>query len=194
MPLFNIALIGYGGFGKFLHHHWSQLENARVVAVADEDAQKMQGLSPEIRTYTDWRRLLEDKDIDLVAIVTVPNSHEMIASACMEAGKHVLIEKPLATTLSDAQKIVRTRDRTHAVAGIDFMMRFNPLIRELQQFTRLEMFGKLRRVDVENYAQDEQLPPEHWFWDRNISGGILVEHGVHFIDLVHFLSPARSWR
>ncbi|MBK6902926.1 MAG: Gfo/Idh/MocA family oxidoreductase [Saprospirales bacterium] len=191
MPLFNIALIGYGGFGKFLHHHWSQLENARVVAVADEDAQKMQGLSPEIRTYTDWRRLLEDKDIDLVAIVTVPNSHEMIASACMKAGKHVLIEKPLATTLSDAQKIVRTRDRTHAVAGIDFMMRFNPLIRELQQFTHLEMFGKLRRVDVENYAQDEQLPPEHWFWDRSISGGILVEHGVHFIDLVHFLSPAK---
>lgn len=191
MDTFNIAIIGYGGFGKFLHNHWRPLENVRVVAIADEMAGKMQGLDLAVRAYSDWRKLLDEKDIDLIAIVTVPDSHEMIAGACMEAGKHVLIEKPLATTLSDAQKIIQTRDRTGRAAGIDLIMRFNPLLRELQQLTQQGVFGKLRRVAVENYAQDEQLPPEHWFWDRERSGGILIEHGVHFIDLIHFLSPAK---
>jgi hypothetical protein len=108
----------------------------------------------------------------------------------MEAGKHVLIEKPLAINLADARKIIAVRDRTNSIAAIDFIMRFNPLLQAIQDLSWQNVFGILRRVDVENYAQDEQLPMTHWFWDREQSGGILIEHGVHFIDLVHFLAPA----
>lgn len=190
MRLYNIGIIGYGGFGKFLHNAWNQPGSVRVAAVADKMADAMHGLNG-VKTFTDWREMLLEKDIDVVAIVTEPATHETIATACMEAGKHVLIEKPLAITLSDAEKIRQTRDRTGAVAAIDFIMRFNPLLQALQGFTRQEIFGKLRRVDVENYAQDEQLPPAHWFWHPGRSGGILIEHAVHFIDLVHFFAPAK---
>ena len=190
MRIFNIGIIGYGGFGKFLHNAWNQPDNVRVVAVADKMADAMHDLNG-VKTFTDWRDMLLEKDMDAVAIVTEPATHEAIATACMEAGKHVLIEKPLAIALADAEKIMQTRDRTGTVAAIDFIMRFNPLLQEIQSFTRQEIFGKLRRVDVENYAQDEQLPPEHWFWHPERSGGILIEHAVHFIDLVHFFSPAK---
>jgi len=190
MRVFNIAIIGYGGFGKFLHQYWRQLDNVRVVAVADQNADKMHGLDA-VKTFTKWQDILHEKDVDLVAIVTEPASHEMIATACMEAGKHILIEKPLAITLSDAQKIIRVRDTTKTVAAIDFIMRFNPLLQEIQSLTQLGIFGKLRRVDVENYAQDQQLSPEHWFWDPDRSGGILIEHAVHFIDLVHYVYPTQ---
>jgi predicted dehydrogenase len=188
--LFHIGIIGFGGFGKFLFHHWSKLENVHIAAVADPVAQKLQDVG-SAKAFADWREMLREKDIDLVAVATVPNSHTAIATACMEAGKHVLIEKPLAVTLADARKIIRVRDNTKTVAGIDFIMRFNPLLQNLQRLTQQGVFGKLRRVDVENYAQDEQLPPEHWFWTPSLSGGILIEHAVHFIDLVHFLSPAK---
>ena len=190
MRVFNIGIIGYGGFGKFLHNAWKQLGNIKVIAVVDQDVDKMQSLHA-IKTFTKWQDILTEKDIDLIAIVTEPSSHKMIATACMEAGKHILIEKPLAITVSDAQKIIDFRDRTGIVAGIDFIMRFNPLLQEIQQLTQQEVFGKLRRVDVENYAQDQQLPSSHWFWDHSRSGGILIEHAVHFIDLVHFLYPAK---
>ena len=186
----NVGIIGYGGFGKYLHNAWKQLDQVHVMAVADQDVAKMQSLDG-VKTYTDWRDMLQNKDIELVAIVTEPSTHETIARACMEAGKHVLIEKPLAVTIADAEKIIQVRDRTGCVAGIDFIMRFNPLLKALREFTQQGVLGKLRRVDVENYAQDEQLPPEHWFWDRLRSGGILVEHAVHFIDLVHFISPSK---
>ncbi|MEI6412282.1 MAG: Gfo/Idh/MocA family oxidoreductase, partial [Bacteroidota bacterium] len=190
MRIFNIGIIGYGGFGKFLHNSWRSLENMRVVAIADKMADKTIGLSG-IKVFKDWRDLLLEKEIDLVAIVTEPATHVDIAIACMEAGKHVLIEKPLAIGLSDAEKIIRTRDQTGTVAAIDFIMRFNPMLQAIQSLTQQGVFGALRRVDVENYAQDEQLPPEHWFWDPKRSGGILTEHAVHFIDLIHFIYPAK---
>ncbi len=190
MKIYNIGIIGYGGFGQFLHRWWSRLEQVRIGAVADVVPEKTKGLT-DIKTCADWRDLLPEKDIDIIAIVTSPDTHMEIANACMEAGKHVLIEKPLATTLSDARKIMEVRDKTGRIAAVDFIMRFNPLVRELKHLSELGVFGKLRRVDVENYAQDESLGLEHWFWDTTRSGGILVEHGVHFIDLVHFLNPAK---
>jgi len=190
MKIANIGIIGYGGFGKFLHTHWDRLDKVRVTAVADERIETIQGLD-RVRTFSDWRKLLDEKDIDVIAIVTPPDTHKTIANACMEAGKHVLIEKPLSVTEADAKMIIETRDKTGTVAGIDLIMRFNPLLQAIKNFSRNGIFGKLRRVVVENYAQDEQLPPEHWFWNPKISGGILVEHGVHFIDLVHFFSPAK---
>ncbi len=190
MRVFNIGIIGYGGFGKFLHNAWKPLDNVRVVAIADKNAGALQ-VQPGVKPFADWLELLREKDIDAVAIVTEPATHEEIATACMEAGKHVLIEKPLAISLADAEKIIQTRDRLGTGAAIDFIMRFNPLLQSIQDFTQQGIFGKLRRVDVENYAQDEQLPPEHWFWNPERSGGILIEHAVHFIDLVHFFAPAK---
>ena len=68
------------------------------------------------------------------------------------------------------------------------MMRFNPIFEVLAGWRENRPFGKLNRVVVENYAQDEALPREHWFWDKSVSGGILVEHGVHFFDLINFIS------
>ncbi len=190
MRIFNIGIIGYGGFGKFLHHAWMPLKNVRVVAIADQNAERLP-TQEGINAFTDWRSLLQEKDIDAIAIVTEPSSHEAIATACMEAGKHVLIEKPLAISIEASERIRQARDRTGVVAAIDFIMRFNPLLQSIQSLTQQGVFGKLRRVDVENYAQDEQLPPEHWFWDPERSGGILIEHAVHFIDLVHFLFPSK---
>ncbi|MBK8491958.1 MAG: Gfo/Idh/MocA family oxidoreductase [Saprospirales bacterium] len=190
MKTFKIGIIGYGGFGAFLHQGWKQLPQVQVTAIAEEDASKLKGLDG-VKITSNWRDLLQDPDIDLIAIVTPPSTHETMAIACMEAGKHVFIEKPLTLTVQSAQKIMEVRDQTGMAVSTDFIMRFNPLIRELRRLTQEGVFGKLRRVDVENYAQDEQLPLDHWFWEPERSGGILIEHGIHFFDIVHFLSPSK---
>ena len=190
MKNFNIGIIGFGGFGKFLFKAWNQLDNVQVTAIADVNATAMKGIE-HVNFFVDWKEIILSENIDLIAIVTEPSTHRMIAEACMRAGKHVLIEKPLAISTSDAESIIKTRDQTGVVAAIDFIMRFNPLLQTIQSLTQAGVFGKMRRVDVENYAQDEQLPPEHWFWHPDRSGGILIEHAVHFIDLVHFLAPSK---
>ncbi|MFZ1524716.1 MAG: Gfo/Idh/MocA family oxidoreductase [Saprospiraceae bacterium] len=190
MKVFNIGIIGFGGFGKFLFNAWNQLDNVQVTSIADLNAAAITGIE-NVTFFIDWKDMILSENIDLIAIVTEPSTHQVIANACMRAGKHVLIEKPLAINTSDARAIIKTRDQTGVVAAIDFIMRFNPLLQTIRSLNQAGVFGKLRRVDVENYAQDEQLPPEHWFWHHDRSGGILIEHAVHFIDLVHFLSPSK---
>jgi predicted dehydrogenase len=104
--------------------------------------------------------------------------------AALEAGKHVICEKPLAMTLDQAEAMIaaaRTRDRL-VVANL--MQRYNPISDAVGRLIQTKTLGEILHGSFENYASDENLPPEHWFWDRSKSGGIFVEHGVHFFDLV----------
>jgi len=188
MKRFRIGIIGYGGFGRFLHQAWKDSPELEVTAIADHRASALVDLAG-VRTCADWRELLHLPDVDAVAIVTEPSMHEEMATELIRAGKPVLIEKPLAQDSASARRILSLRDEMGGIAAADLIMRFNPLLRDLRQLTAEGIFGTLRRVDVENYAQDESLPS--WFWDKERSGGILVEHAVHFIDLVHFLQPGR---
>jgi predicted dehydrogenase len=190
--MLHIGIIGYGGFGHFLHRSWSDLPGISVRAIAD--LQLPDGALGDVRSFSRWQELLEDPTLDVVSIATPPASHAAIACAAMEAGKHVLIEKPLATTVEDGLRIIATRDRTGRVAMVNYMQRFNPLAVWIADACRRECFGKLRRVAVENVAQDEDLPSDHWFWDREVSGGILVEHAVHFMDLVQYWTQAPPLR
>jgi predicted dehydrogenase len=189
MKTYNVGIIGYGGFGEFLKNSWEKLDNVKVTAVADQVADRNPGGG--IKFYNRWQDLLEDGQVDIVSVATPPKSHADIGCAAMEAGKCVLIEKPMATTLDDARRIIETRDRTGVAASVDYMLRFNPICEMLAIFGRENVLGQLRHVNVENYAQDEGLPASHWFWDSDMSGGILIEHAVHFIDLVHSLTEQR---
>jgi len=184
----NLGIIGYGGFGQFLYSTLKEHEFINICAIADIIPPQTKLKS--VTFFNDWKELLSKPEIEIVSIATPPVSHAEIACAALGSGKHVLIEKPLATTLSDAKKIIQAQEKSGKVAMVDFMLRFNPLVETIQKLSQIGCFGELRRVVIENYAQDEQLPPDHWFWDKSISGGILVEHGVHFFDLVNFLTSS----
>jgi predicted dehydrogenase len=183
MKKYRIGIIGYGGFGRFLHYWWAKMENAEVVAIADSGNQNVENC----RTYRDWKDLLTDSEIDIVSIVTPPGLHAEMACAAMKAGKHVLLEKPVAITEEGGRQILNTQKETGMVITVDHMMRYNPIIQNFMELGRSGALGKLRHVVVNNYAQDDALPADHWFWKEELSGGILVEHGVHFFDIVNAL-------
>ena len=107
MKKYKIGIIGYGGFGKFLHHWWSKLENVEVAAVADHGAHIQE--AENCRVYGNWKDLINDSQIDIVSIVTPPGLHAEMACAAMESGKHVLLEKPLSVTEDEALRIFRKK-------------------------------------------------------------------------------------
>lgn len=182
---YNIGIIGYGGFGRFLHHWWDKMENVNVLAISDHrDYVGRSGL----KHYKSYADLIADDEIDIISIATPPSLHVDVACAAMRHGKHVLLEKPIAITEEGAEQILRTQRETGMVMTIDHMLRYNPIVKALKELSLNETFGKLRHVSVNNYAQDEGLPKEHWFWDKEISGGIFIEHGVHFFDIVNSLT------
>ena len=188
LPPLRLGLVGYGGFGRFLPQAWAALDGVTVTVVADPQP----GAVPDGPALVgSWEALVGRDDVDLVAVATPPDTHAAIALAALAAGKHVLVEKPLATTREDAERVAEAARQTGRVVAVDYLQRFAPVAETLVSWARSGAFGPLRRVVVENYAHDAALPPGHWFWDAEQSGGILVEHAVHFLDLAHALTDAR---
>lgn len=193
----QIGIIGYRGFGAFCTGAFHDSGAGRVVAYAGRDANAMAETARQYgvpRTYTDWRELVADPAVELVHIVTPPNLHAEMAVAALQAGKHVLIEKPLATTDEEARAILQAAQTAGKVAGINYVMRYNPLYQIIGRITAEGRLGALTHIEFQNYASDEGLGDDHWFWDKAQSGSIFVEHGVHFFDVIGGIVGAPAQR
>ncbi|RZM30163.1 MAG: hypothetical protein EOO88_01920 [Pedobacter sp.] len=189
MKTYKIGIIGYGGFGKFLHYWWNRMDLVSVVAISTGPQDHND--YPGVKKYESWDDLLLDQDIDIVSIATPPASHVKMACRALRAGKHVMLEKPVALGLEEAEELLATQLGTGKVVMVDHMLRYNPIVDAFVALGKSEFFGKLRHAEVTNYAQDNGLPIDHWFWDRTVSGGIFVEHGVHFFDIINALSSQK---
>ncbi len=212
-PTPGVGMVGAGGFGRFCLRAYSGLRGVRLVAVCDNDAHRLQAAAQEfgLRAYESYEQMLADPDVHIVAVNTPPALHADQAVAAISAGKHVFCEKPLATGMEDAERVLRAARSAGVALGINYVMRRNPLYRLLSRLSSLQVeqghgyghgqgkglepvLGELRRFSVENFAADEHLGPDHWFWDEQVSGGIFVEHGVHFFDLCGWLMGRRPVR
>ena len=194
----NIGIIGYGAFGRFLKRSWDELDDAQTLFITKTKVETVRQMASEdgiARYSADYRDLIADPDVDIVVIATPPYLHEPVAVEALRAGKSVLIEKPLAVNPAQADNIIRAAKESGRIALVDFMMRYSGIVEKLLTVCRDGLLGSLRRVVVENYAGDEGLGREHWFWDRSKSGGILIEHGGHFFDMIGWLAdsvPSRT--
>jgi predicted dehydrogenase len=158
------------------------------VAVADRAPDRAEALAAAHRLDACGpERLLNDPRVELVAIATPPAGHAELTLAALRGGRHVFCEPPLATTLEDATEVLA------AAAGpdtprlaVDAVLRRNPLYALVGRLGQA-VLGPPRHVALEDLAGDEQLGPDHWFWDREASGGIPVAHGVHFFDAAAWL-------
>ncbi len=181
----GMGLIGAGGFGLFCFEQYRSMPQVREVAVTDINAQAATKAAVQlgITVCRDVDELLGRDDIQLVHIATPPSTHCTLAIKALEAGKHVLCEKPLATNLDDADRMItlaKAKDRT---LSVNLIMRYNPLNGMVREIIDRKLLGEPLHAFFENYAQDEGLGPGHWFWNHELSGGIFIEHGVHFFDL-----------
>jgi predicted dehydrogenase len=133
--------------------------------------------------YDDFEALLDATAVDIVHIGTPPFLHGSMARRAAERGKHVFAEKPLATNLDDARAAIDAATANGVQLSIDYVLRHHPLHRLAIAISRSRALGSLQHFALENFASAENLPVDHWFWDPVASGGIHVEHGVHFLDL-----------
>lgn len=182
----GIGIIGYGAFARFLHECWNDLENARVVAASARTPSRDPG---GLSFHTDWRDLVARDDVDIVSITTPPDQHEEMAVEALRRGKHVLVDKPPALSVQGARSIVEAARLFGRLASVNYLMRYDPLVEALRTVNSEGVFGKLQHVNIINYAGGD-IPRDHWFWDRSRSGGILVEHAVHFLDMIAYVHPS----
>ena len=181
----GIGILGFGGFGMFAAQQFAQVPGAtlRCIAGTRRDAALACAARFGLEDVEDIDALLARPDVQLVYIATPPFLHHAQARAALRAGKDVIVEKPLALTLAQADELVSLARDTRRLLVTNLMQRYNPLFMQVKALVDSKLLGDVLRGTFENCACDEGLGPDHWFWDPTKSGGIFIEHGVHFFDL-----------
>ncbi|WP_345763678.1 Gfo/Idh/MocA family protein [Diaminobutyricibacter sp. McL0608] len=203
-PQLRVAMVGYGFMGAAHSQGWRvaprffELEADPVMSViVGRDADRVEEAREKFgweRAETDWRRVVADPEIDVVDICSPGDSHAEIAIAALDAGKHVLCEKPLANTVEEAERMVAAAERA-AARGIRSMVGFSyrrvPAIGFARALIADGRLGEIRQTRAE-YLQDwlvDENGPMTWRLDKALAGsGSLGDIGAHAIDMIQYLT------
>ena len=195
MKIYNLAVIGAGVRGSKLARFALETKRAKIVAVVDTNDirinlfQKEFSL-PKNNCYQDYRTLLKDNlKIDGVFITTTPNFHAETACAFLEKGIPVFLEKPMATNLKDAARIVKVAKETGTRLQVGFNCRYAPFFVKIKELISSGKLGKLISLEWK-----EVLSPYHWstynwhpsYNKREIIGSWLLEKCCHDLDLMNW--------
>lgn len=180
----GVGLVGAGAFGAFCLEAFAGVPEVRIAAVCDSDATRAARFAGQyaVPGYTEIDCMLDDAAVEIVALNTPPFLHHQQGLAALQAGKHLFCEKPLALTLEEAEAMRAAATAHNVRLTVDYVMRQNPLWRAAAELRQSGTLGRLLHMSLENHAAGLSLPADHWFWDKTKSGGIWIEHGVHFFD------------
>jgi predicted dehydrogenase len=182
----GFAVVGTGGFARFAVSQFAKSPGARLAGAYDPNEDSIGSFRadhPGIKIHGTIEGVLADPEVDLVYIASPPFLHHEQGLAALKAGKHVICEKPAAIALGHALELSRYAEDNGLLFVVNLMQRYNPLYEAVGALIRTQILGRFVHGFFENYASDEALPPGHWFWDDSRSGGIFIEHGVHFFDM-----------
>ena len=189
----RVGFIGCGGIANGKHFPgMAQQEGVDMCAFCDlileraEKAAKEYG-TPDAKVYTDYHELLADPTIDAVHVLTPNVAHCEITVAALEAGKHVLCEKPMAATPADAKKMLEARDRTGKMLTIGYQYRHFPENQVAKKVVDSGVLGDIYYAEA-TYLRRRGVPTWGVFTDKaKQGGGPLIDIGTHALDLTLFL-------
>jgi predicted dehydrogenase len=185
----KVGLIGCGRIAQLVHLGiLTHLPDVELVALAEPDPQRREEAgrrAPAAVALGDYHALLAMPEVEAV-VICLPNAlHAEAAVAALERGKHVYLEKPLATNLDDAREVLSAWRNTDVVGMIGFNYRFNALYQAAKQYIQSGKLGELVSVRSVFSSAARDLPT--WKRKRQNGGGVLLDLALHHIDLIHFL-------
>lgn len=200
----RVGMAGYAFMGAAHSHAWRTAPRffdlplqPQLTAVAGRSADGVRAAAGKLgweSAETDWRRLIERDDIDLIDICTPGDTHAEIAIAALEAGKHVLCEKPLANSVDEAERMTAAAEEAAArgvFAMCGFSYRRTPALALAKRMVEEGKLGSIRHVRAQ-YLQDwlsDENAPMTWRLDKEKSGsGSLGDIGAHIIDTAQWLT------
>lgn len=164
--MIRIGLIGYGQWGPNLARNIAQSRGASLDMVCDREAPRLaeaERTHPGLAVTTSWRELAADPAIDAVAIATPVESHAELALAALRAGKHVLVEKPLARTSTEAIRLIEAAEARGLVLMVDHTFVFSPAVRMIRELVATGVLG------------------EPWYYDSVRVNLGLIRHDVNVL-------------
>ena len=188
----SLGIIGCGRATQQFHLPALRFVPAiKVAALADVDLSRVEIAArqfPSARRYSEPSELLADSELNSVAICTPPQTHAELALAVLAADKHVLVEKPLAVTIADGERMLHGAERSNKIAAIGFNLRYHRLVRRAREVIASGALGEIHQMITmwgSQMQNDSRMPA--WRRLEASGGGALFEIGIHHIDACAFL-------
>jgi len=185
----NLGLIGCGIIGVLRAEAIAQLRGFRLSAVADADAARARAVADRFRAVVDadWRKLIRRPEVDAVIVSTPPPLHAPMCIEALEAGKHVLCEKPLARSPEEGRPILETAERSGRILATGFNYRFYPAVVKAREILDSGLIGELDHIRSYTGHPGGREFSHPWVHDPHVTGGgALVDNGIHTIDLTRY--------
>lgn len=191
--MINIALIGCGRIAK---RHSELLGNKQIVgaklsAVCDTDEDKARAIGTQFNVpyYTDMHQMMQKEELDAVTILTESGNHSKHTLEVAKYGKHVIVEKPMALTLEDADNMIKACDLAGSKLFVVKQNRFNVPVQKLREAVKEGRFGKLilGTVRVRWCRPQAYYDQDSWRGTWGLDGGVLTNQASHHIDLLEWM-------
>jgi len=187
----GVGVIGVGRAGMIhARNIVNHVPDARLVALTDAYGDALQKAGTELgikRKYTDYRKALDDKDVDAVYIVTPTVFHRDIAVQAAQAGKHVFCEKPMAMNEAECIEMIQAAEAAGTTLQIGFMRRFDASFKHAKEQLALGVIGRIVQIKSVTHGPSK---PQEWMLDIRKSNGPLAEVNSHDIDTLRWFSES----
>jgi predicted dehydrogenase len=207
----RVGIAGIGFMGVTHFKAYPQVEGAQVAAIFTRDPKKLEGDWTNvrgnfggaggvqdltgIRKYRELDELLADPEIDLIDLCLPSYLHRELAIRALEAGKHVLVEKPIALTVQDADAMIAAAERTGRLLMVAQVLRFWPEFAAVKDLLDGGEYGALRGAHFKRVISRPDWSGDNWFADPSKTGGAVVDLHIHDTDFIQYLlgKPAAVW-
>jgi predicted dehydrogenase len=178
-PVIRVGVVGYGYWGPNVVRNFAEVPGCQLVAVSDMRPDRLAAVRsryPAVRTYADPNELVADRRIDAVVIVTPVSTHFDLAMQALKAGKHVLVEKPLAETSEQAARLVEEAERRKLVLSVDHTFVYTGAVRKIRELVSSGSLGDIYyydsvRVNLGLFQHDVNV-----IWDLAVHDLAIMEH------------------
>ena len=191
MKRYRFALIGCGRISYKHINAINKIENAELVAVCDlkKERAKKKGEENNIPWYTDYHKMLENEDVDIVNILVESGKHAEVFKDMVKYKKHIIVEKPMALTLSDADEMIRISDEAGIKLFVVKQNRFNAPVQLLRRALEEGRFGKLilGTVRIRWHRDQAYYDQDYWRGTWKYDGGVFTNQASHHLDLIEWM-------
>jgi len=180
MKKLGVAVVGTGFWGKNHARVFRELDETELLAVCDIDGERARNVANQLdaKPYTNIGKMLKRKDIEAVNVCTWSTSLALQALKVLNAGKHVLVEKPMATNVRQAEKLLEIAEEKELHVTVGFLMRFIPAIKHIKKAIEDKSMGDLVCATAKRVSE----------WPERIGDvGVVKDLAIHDIDMVRYL-------
>ena len=181
MTKLGVAVIGTGFWGRNHARAYKEIESTNLIAICDVNAERAQAIASQygVKAYTDSAQMLKDKEIQAVSVCTWSTVLAQEALKALKAGKHVLVEKPMAADSKQAEKLQKTAEENGLHLTVGFLTRFIPGLQHIQQAVESKKIGEFVCATAKRVTQ----------WTERIGDvGVIKDTAIHDIDVMHYLT------